>query len=49
MPAVGEPLTAECYVDHAIFHIVDESSLLKLDPDEKFKLNQQDSIIFNSI
>ena len=45
MPAVGEHLTAKYYVDNAISKAIDESSLLRLDPDEKLK---QDSIILNS-
>ena len=48
MPAVGEQLTAKYYVDNAIFYSVDESSLLILGPDEKLKLNEQDSIILSS-
>ena len=35
IPAVGEPLTAKFYVDTAISNSVEESFLLKLDPDEK--------------
>ena len=31
------------------FNSDDESSLLKLHPDEELKLNKQDSIIFNSL
>ena len=48
MLAVGEHLTAKYYVDNAIFYSVDESTLLRLDPDEKLKLVEQDSIILNS-
>ena len=48
MPAVGEHLTAKYYVDNAIFHSVQEPSLLRLDPDEKLKLDEQDSIILNT-
>ena len=48
MPAVGEQLTAKFYDDHALSESVDESSLLRLDPDEKLKLDEQDSIILNS-
>ena len=48
MPAVGEHLTAKCYVDNAISHNVDESSLLRLDPDEKLKLHEQNSTVPNS-
>ena len=48
MPAVGEHLTAKYYVDKVIFYSVNELSLLRLDPDEKLKLDEQDSISFNS-
>ena len=48
MPAVGEHLTAKFYVDRAVFHSVNESSLLGLDPDEKLKRDEQDSINLNS-
>ena len=37
-------LTAKLYVDKSI----DESNLLRLDPDEKLKLVEQDSIVLNS-
>ena len=47
-PAVGEHLTEKYYVDYAISNSVDESSSLRLDPDEKLKLDEQDSIILNS-
>ena len=45
MPAVGERLTAKYFVDNAISKAIDESSLLRFDPDEKL---EQDSIILNS-
>ena len=48
MPAVGEHLAAKYYVDYAISNSVDESSLLRLDPDEKLKLDEQDSVILKS-
>ena len=48
MPAVGEHLTAKYYVDDALFYSVDELSLLRLDPNEKLKLDEQNSIILNS-
>ena len=48
MPTVGEHLTAKCYVDNAKSDSADESSLLRLDPDEQSKLNEQDSIVLNS-
>ena len=48
MPAVAEHLTAKYYVDTAISNSVDESSLLRLDANEKLELDKQDSIILNS-
>ena len=48
MPAVREHLKPKNYVDQAIFHNVDESSFLGLDPDEKLNLDEQDPIVFNS-
>ena len=40
MPAVGEHLTAKYYVDNAISNSVDESSLLRLDANEKLELTR---------
>ena len=48
MSAVGGHLRANYYVDNAVFYSVDQSSLLRLDPDEKLKLDEQDSIILIS-
>ena len=48
LPAVREHLTPKLYVDEAISHSVDESSLIRLDPDEKSELDEKDSIILNS-
>ena len=45
MPAVGEHLTAKYYVDNALSKAIDESSLLRLDTDEKLT---QDTIDLNS-
>ena len=45
MPQIDSHLTAKLYVDNAISDGVSESSLLRLDPDEKLK---QDTIILNS-
>ena len=45
LPQIDSHLAAKLYVDNAISDCVDESSLLRLDPDEKLK---QDSIILNS-
>ena len=42
MPAFAEHLTPKIYVDHA----VSESSLLRIDPDEKLNLDEQDFILF---
>ena len=44
LPQIDSHLTAKLYVDNAI----DETSLLRLDPDEKLDLDNQDSIILNS-
>ena len=48
MPTLEEQLTPKLYVDQAILDSVDESSLLKLDPDGKVRLDEQDSIVLNS-
>ena len=48
MPTLEEPLTPKIYVDQATSDGVDNSSLLRLDPDEKLKLDEQDSIILIS-
>ena len=48
MPAVGEHLIAENYADQGISDTVHESSLLRLDPYEKLKLDEQDTMYFNS-
>ena len=47
-PAIPKHLIAQVYVDQAICYSVDESSLLRLDPDEKLNLDEQDSILLNS-
>ena len=44
LPQMDSHLTAKMYDDNS----VDESSLLRLDPNEKLKLDEQDSIIANS-
>ena len=46
-PTLEEHLTPKIYVDQAISNIVDES-LLRLQPDEKLKLDEQDSVVLNS-
>ena len=48
MLEVGEHSTAKYYVDNVFFNCVNESSLLRLDPDEKLKLDEEDSIVLNS-
>ena len=41
-------MTPKIYVDENICYSVDEQTLLRLDPDEKLKLDVQDFIILNS-
>ena len=48
LPAVREHLTLLFYVDEAISHSVNGSTFLRLDPDEKSKLDEQDSMTLNS-
>ena len=48
MPADSEHLTLRHYVDQAIYYHVNEPSLLRLDPDDKLKLDEQDFIVLNS-
>ena len=48
MPAVHEHLTAKCYLDQTRSNSVNKKSLLRLDLDEKLKLDEQDSIVLNS-
>ena len=43
-----EHLKPKNYVDRAISGGVDDSSLLRLDPDQKLKLDEQDFIVLNS-
>ena len=45
LPAIDQHLIPKHNVDNSI----DESSLLRLDPDEKLHMDEQDSIILNSI
>ena len=47
VPAVREDLKPKLHVDEAIPHRVDESSILRIDPNEKSKLDEQDSTIHN--
>ena len=48
LPREDSHLTAELYVDEATSYRLDELSLLRLDPDEKLKPDEQDSINPNS-
>ena len=48
LPVVCEHLTPKFYVDQTILFSVHESPLLILDPGEKLKLDEQDSINLNS-
>ena len=48
LPAVRKQLSPKSYVDEAFSHRVYESSLLRLDRDEKLKLDEQDTINLNS-
>ena len=47
-PAIPENLTAKTYVVQAISYGVDESPLLRSDPEEKLKLDEQGSLVLNS-
>ena len=49
MPIVPEHLTAKQYVVETFSDVVHESSFLRLDPDEKLKLEEPDSLIPHSI
>ena len=48
IPTLEEHLTLKIYVDQAISHGVHESSLSGLHPDEKLRLDEQDSTVLNS-
>ena len=48
IPTPEEQLTPKLYVDQAISDGIHESSLLRLDPDEKLILDEQDSIVLIS-
>ena len=43
-PTIEKHLTPKLYVGQVISDSVDEESLLRLDPDEKLKLDEQNSI-----
>ena len=47
-PEYGDQLTSNFYSDKTIRNTVDQSSLLRLDPDEKLNLDEQDSIPLTS-
>ena len=48
LPQIDSHLTAKLYVDNTISDGVNESTLLRLDPDEKLKLDEQNSILLIS-
>ena len=48
IPTPVEQLTPNIYVDQAVSDGVHEPSVLRLDPDEKLRLDEQDSIVLNS-
>ena len=48
MPEYGGQLTSKFYVDNIVSKSVDESTLQRLDPDEKLNLDEQYSILVNS-
>ena len=48
LPQIDSHLTAKLYVDDAFSNTVDESSLLRLDPNEEVNIDEQNSIILNS-
>ena len=48
MPTIGEHLAEKKYVDHAIYQSVHHTSLLRLDPCEQLKIDDQDSKFTNS-
>ena len=47
-PEYGDHLSPKLYVNNTIGNSVDESSLLRLDPNGKLYLDEQDSILLNS-
>ena len=47
-PTLEEQLTPKIYVDPAISEGVDDSSLLRLDPDEKLRFDERGTILLNS-
>ena len=49
MPAVREHLTSKHYVDQVIFQNLDDSPLIRLDSNQRLELDEQDSVVLNSI
>ena len=47
-PETGDHVTSKLYVDNTIRNNVVESTLLRLNPNEKLNLDEQDPIILNS-
>ena len=47
-PTLEEQLTPKVHVDQAISKGVGDLSLLRIDPDERLKLDEQDSIVLSS-
>ena len=47
IPALEKQLTLQIYVDQAVSDGVHNSSLLRLDPDAKLNLDEQDTIVLN--
>ena len=45
LPEFGDQLTTKLYVDNVIRNSVDESTLLRLNPDGELKIDEQDSIL----
>ena len=48
LPEFGDQLTSKLYVDNIVRNSIDESSLLRLDPDEKLNLDEHDSVLLYS-
>ena len=48
LPEFGDQLTSKLYVDNVVRNSIDESSLLRLDPDEKLNLDEHDSVLLYS-
>ena len=47
-PEYGDQVTSKIHVDNFVRNSVDEITLLRLDPQEKLNLDEQDSIFLNS-